>query len=65
MNIIIYRIIITLLIELVKENKLIQVSKNNYEKLILLGKYGDTLDSIISRVLEQNTTKLGNQEVPN
>ena len=65
MNIIIYRIIITLLIELVKENKLIQVSKNNYEKLILLGKYGDTLDSIISRVLEQNTTKLGNQEFPN
>jgi hypothetical protein len=41
---------------MVKDNKLIQVSKNNYEKLVSLGKYGDTIDTIISRVLEQKLT---------
>ena len=46
-----------------KNAKLIQINKETYHKLVALGKYGDTIDSILSRVLEQNI-KLENQEFP-
>lgn len=37
--------------------KLIQISNKTYEKLFLLGKYGDTFDSIISRLLPKSTPR--------
>jgi hypothetical protein len=33
-------------------SKIIQVSDRTYQELASIGKYGDTMDSIISRVLD-------------
>lgn len=35
-----------------KENKLIQVKTSTYQKLYSIGKFGDTFDSIINKLLE-------------
>ena len=36
-----------------KPNKLIQVKTTTYDKLYSLGKFGDTFDSIITKLLEK------------
>lgn len=35
-------------------SKVVRISNNNYQKLVSQGKYGDTFDSILSRILGQN-----------
>jgi hypothetical protein len=35
-------------------SKVVRISNNNYQKLVSQGKYGDTFDSILSRILEQD-----------
>jgi hypothetical protein len=35
------------------DSKVVRISNNNYQKLISQGKYGDTFDSILSRILKQ------------
>jgi hypothetical protein len=35
-------------------SKVVRISNNNYQKLVSQGKYGDTFDSIMSRILGQN-----------
>ena len=45
------------------DTKVIRISNSNYQKLIAQGTYGDTLDSIVSRILEQNRI-LVDQEFP-
>jgi hypothetical protein len=37
-----------------QDSKVVRISKNNYQKLVSQGKYGDTFDSILSRILGQN-----------
>lgn len=37
-----------------KKPKLVQVSGDTYDKLRSLGKYGDTFDSIVVRLLERS-----------
>jgi hypothetical protein len=34
-------------------SKVVRISNNNYEKLVSQGKYGDTFDSILCRILDQ------------
>ena len=38
-------------------SKLIKISETTYEKICRLGKFHDTYDSILSRILEQNEVK--------
>ena len=53
-------------IKLDSDSRTIRISKNNYEKLVSQGKYKDTVDSILSKILEQNEKSgLGNPEIKN
>ena len=36
------------------DSKVVRISNNNYQKLVSQGKYGDTFDSILSRILGKN-----------
>lgn len=38
---------------MIKETKVISISKDNYEKLVSLGRYGDSMNNIMDKVLSK------------
>lgn len=49
-----------------KNGKLVKLSNTTYQNLVSHGTYGDTIDTILSRILKQNNEMgLGNPETKN